>query len=209
MNDLLNAAISAPNLIPTILLVFVLVYWVVVMLGAIDIDFFDLDIELETDADVDGEFSVSWLNHVLGFFNLGQVPFMVFMTFLIIPIWVISVMGNYYLGNESFWVSLLLLIPNLIISLFIAKFLTQPFIRLFGQLDNDMERNMSLIGKICIVTSQASSKKIGQAKIDTSGAPLLLNIQTPEGKSVQSGDTGMVIEYQQDRNIYLVEPYVI
>ncbi len=45
MNDLLQAAISAPNIIPTALLVFVLVYWLVVILGAIDIDFFDVDVE--------------------------------------------------------------------------------------------------------------------------------------------------------------------
>lgn len=49
MNDLLQAAISAPNIIPTALLVFVLVYWLVVILGAIDIDFFDVDVETEAD----------------------------------------------------------------------------------------------------------------------------------------------------------------
>lgn len=209
MNDLFNAAISAPNIIPTALVVFVLFYWLVVILGAIDIDFFDFDVELDAEADVDGEISVTWLNHVLAFFNLGQVPFMVFMTFLIIPMWVISVMGNYYLGNETFWLSLILLIPNFIVSLFIAKFLTLPFIHLFGKLDHDIEKNKSLIGKICTVITSASDMSIGQARIQTNGAPLLLNVKTPEGMAMKSGDTGMVIDYEQDRHIYLIEPYII
>lgn len=142
---------------------------------------------------------------MLAFFNLGQVPSMVFITFLIIPVWVISVMGNYYLGNESFGLSLLLLIPNLIVSLFIAKFLTMPLVHLFGKLDNDYEQSKTLIGKICTVTTSASATKAGQAKIITDGAPLLLNILTTNGTTLQRGDTGMVLEYQQERNVYLVE----
>lgn len=213
MNDLLNAAISAPNIIPTTLVVFVLFYWLIVILGAIDIDFLDFDIEPDTDADFDGEFSVAWLNwaasrHVLTFFNLGQVPFMVFMTFLIIPMWVISVMSNYYLGNESFWLSLVLLIPNLMVSLFIAKFLTMPFVRIFSELDNDYEQSKTLVGKICTVITSASATKAGQARVITDGAPLLLNVLATDGMSLEQGDSGMVLEYQKDRNVYLVEVYI-
>ena len=208
MLDLLHAAVSAPNIIPTALLVFVLVYWLVVILGAIDLDFFDIDVEMEAEADVDGEFSVSWLNHALAFFNLGQVPFMLFMTFWILPVWVMSVLGNHYLGNESLGFGLLLLIPVLVVGLFIAKFLTAPFVRLFGKLDSDVEHNKSLIGSMCTVTSAASASRTGQARIVTNGAPLLLNVQTPDGLNMQNGDTGMVIDYEPQRNVYLVEPYI-
>ncbi len=209
MKELLNAAVSAPNLLPTALLVFVLVYWIVVILGAIDLDFIDLDLELgETEADgvAEGEFSAAWLNAVLSFFNLGQVPFMVFLTFLIIPIWVISVMGNYYLDNTSFGISMLLFMPNLVISLFIAKFLTMPFIGLFRTMDQ--ETGETMIGKICTVTSTVSSGKVGQAKVKTTGAPLLLNVLTYNEVTLQHGDTGIVIDRRKDRNIYFIEPYI-
>ena len=113
MLELLDAAVSAPNIIPTALLIFVLVYWLIVILGAIDTDFLDIDVDVEADADVDGEFSVSWFNHVLAFFNLGQVPFVLFLTFLVVPWWAITVLGNHYLGNESFIFSLAVLVPAL------------------------------------------------------------------------------------------------
>ncbi|MEK6476602.1 hypothetical protein WJR50_03670 [Catalinimonas sp. 4WD22] len=206
MNDLFNAAVAAPNIIPTALLIFVLVYWIVVILGAIDVDSIDIDVDMETD--VDGEISVSWLNHVLAFFNLGQVPFMVFMTFLIVPLWAISVMTNYYLGNQSFILSLILLIPILIVSAFVAKFATQPFVKLFSHLDNNYDRGERQIGKICTLMTTATNIKAGQARINTSGAPLLLNVVTDDGVNLFSGDTAIVLEYIPDRNVYLIEPYI-
>ncbi|WPP51640.1 OB-fold-containig protein [Catalinimonas niigatensis] len=206
MNDLFNAAIAAPNIIPTAMLIFVLVYWMVVIMGVIDVESIDVDIEVDTD--VDGEISVSWLNHVLAFFNLGRVPFMVFMTFLIVPMWAISVMTNYYMGNESFLLAVILLIPIFILSAFIAKFTTQPFIKLFNHLENNIDQGERQVGKICTLMTTANSLKAGQAKINTSGAPLLLNVITDEGINMFNGDTGIVLEYMPDRNVYLIEPYV-
>lgn len=206
MNDLFNAAISAPNIIPTALLIFVMVYWIVVIFGAIDMDSIDIDVDMDTD--VDGEISVSWLNHVLAFFNLGQVPFMFFLTFLIVPLWAMSVMTNYYLDNQSFVLSLILFIPIFIVSAFVAKFATQPFTHLFGHLDNQFDRGERLIGKICTLITTASNIKAGQARIKTSGAPLLLNVITDDGINLLSGDTAIVLEYLPDRNVYLIEPYI-
>ena len=206
MNELLHAAVAPANIIPTALLAFVLVYWLVVILGAIDVDFFDVDIDLETDADVDGEISVSWLNHALAFFNLGQIPLMLFLTFWIIPVWSITVLGNDYLGNKSFLLSLLLLVPIGIASLFIAKFATIPFVRVYQALDQ--EDNTTPVGKICQVISSANNSKVGQAKIQTDGAPLLLNIKTYDGFSLDPNDTAIVIEYSAQQKVYLVEPYI-
>lgn len=206
MNDLFNAAVAAPNIIPTALLIFVLVYWIVVILGAIDVDSIDIDVDMETD--VDGEISVSWLNHVLAFFNLGQLPFMVFMTFLIVPMWAISVMTNYYLENQSFMLSLVLLVPILIVSAFIAKFATQPFVKLFSHLDSNYDQRERQIGKICTLMTNATNIKAGQARINTSGAPLLLNVVTDDGVNLFSGDTAIVLEYIPDSNVYLIEPYI-
>ncbi|MEM8970257.1 MAG: hypothetical protein AAGE93_27830 [Bacteroidota bacterium] len=212
MKELFTAAASAPNLIPTLLLAFVMIYWLVVLIGAIDIDSLDVDIDVDTDvdvdvdADVDGELSGGGFDGVLAFFNLGQVPLMVFLTFWILPVWVLSVLGNYYIGNASFLIGLLVLLPSLIVGLFIAKVLTNPLAKVFGKLNQ--ESNETVIGKICTITSQASHQRVGQARVKTSGAPLLLNVKTYEGVSLDRGDTAMVIEQQQGRNIYFIEPYI-
>ncbi|MEQ9442520.1 MAG: DUF1449 family protein [Cyclobacteriaceae bacterium] len=210
MKELFTAAVSAPNLIPTLLLAFVLIYWLVVLLGAIDIDSLDVDLDLDTDvdvdADVDGHLSGAGFDGVLAFFNLGQIPLMVFLSFWILPVWVLSVLGNHYLGNSSFLIGLLVLLPSLVAGLFIAKFLTTPLVKVFAGLNQ--EANETVIGKICTITSQASNLKVGQARVQTSGAPLLLNVKTYEGITLDRGETGMVIEQQEGRNIYFIEPYI-
>lgn len=212
MKELFTAAASAPNLIPTLLLAFVMIYWLVVLVGAIDIDSLDVDVDLDTDvdmdvdADVDGDLSGDGLNGVLAFFNLGQVPLMVFLTFWILPVWVLSVLGNHYLGNSSFLIGLLILLPALIAGLFMAKVLTNPLAKVFGKLNQ--ESNETVIGKICTITTQATNQRVGQARVLTSGAPILLNVKTYEGTTLDRGETAMVIEQQEGRNIYFIEPYI-
>lgn len=209
MNDLLTAAVSPVNILPTILLVFIFMYWLTVIVGVIDLDTLDIDLDMEGGepaVDADGHVSVEWLNSVLMFFNIGQVPFMVFLTFLVVPLWVISVMGNYYLGNTSFLLGLILLIPNLLVSLFIAKFLTTPLVKVFLALDK--ESNEQVEGKICTLLTSASDQKVGQARIDTSGSPILLNVMTYQGTSMNSGEDGMVIERDPHKNIYFIEPFI-
>ncbi len=215
MRELLDAAIAAQNSIPTALLGLVMIYWLTVMLGALDFEFldFDIDTDIDTDVDVDVDASadsqvgISWFNSIMVFFNLSRVPFMIFLTALALPIWVICILTNYYLGITTFVGGLITLIPAFIIGLFLAKFITFPFVKLFEHLEKDDKESKSAVGKICITSTEVSENKIGQAKVDTSGSPLLLNIVTPAGITMKNGDSALVIEYLKDRNIYLVEPY--
>jgi hypothetical protein len=208
MLELLNAAVSSVNIIPTALLVIILLYWITVIIGLADVNLYDID-EIDLDSNVDGgdvHFSVDWLNHILLFFNITQIPLMLFLTFLILPIWVISVLGNYYLGNTSFIFSLVLLLPNFFASLFISKILTTPFVKLFAYMNKEEEEE-EVIGKICITMVTISNERIGQAKVNTRESPLLLNVKTKPGTTLKAGETGLIVDYIRERNIYLIEPY--
>ena len=210
MSELLDAAVSPANIIITSLTVFVLLYWVIVIIGLIDLDAldFDVDVDMDADADVDVEgASVDWFNSVLQFFNLGRIPLMIFLTFWIIPTWAFSIMVNHTLGNSSFLIGLAVLGAGLFVSLFLAKILTIPFVRLFDKLEREELIDQTLIGKMCIVTIPASDIKTGQATVKTSGAPHLLNVRTPKGIVMERGASGLVLEYQKELNIYLIEPF--
>lgn len=204
MGELLDAAVSPANLIITVLAVFILVYWITVIIGILDVDFADFD--LDVDAEVDGA-AVTWLNSVLSFFNLGQVPIMVFFTFLIIPAWAISIITNDFLGNSTFVLGSIVLILALFVSLFIAKILTMPFVKIFGRLSKENGDNEVLVGKVCTVTINARHDKTGQAQVQTGGAPHILNIRTPRGVEMKKEDQGLVLEYLKDKNAYLIEPF--
>lgn len=208
MQELLELSFQGANVIPSALFIFVLIYWVVVMLGAIDLDALDIDVDVDgPGVDADAGISVSWLNSILAFFNLSHIPLMVFVSFLTLPMWFISVQLNDILGNTSFLLGFVLLIPNLLVSLFIAKFLTMPFVKLFSKMNSEGQTTTTMIGKICHVVLTLNSDSVGQVEVNVDGSNYRISAKTTEDKVMKKGEEGLVIEYHEDGKYYVVEPY--
>ena len=207
MIELLEFAVAEANVIPTILLIGILIYWLIVVIGAIDLDVFDIDID--TDMDGHSEGGLEWLNHVLRFFNLGRVPLMVFLTFLVLPLWLFCIVVNDMLGFHSLLPGLITLAVGFFLSLFVAKILTLPFVKLFDKMEED--KNFSVIGRICTLQSNITDGRIGQAVVmqQGNGAPIILMVSSKPGTSVKNGETALVLEYQPDKRCYLIEPYIL
>lgn len=53
MQEFLALILSLPTVIYTVLMALVLVYWLTVIVGALDVDLFDIDADLDVDVDVD------------------------------------------------------------------------------------------------------------------------------------------------------------
>jgi len=219
MIEVLLEAINNANILPTALLTFTMVYWLIVLIGLADMDSFDLDVDTDVDVDVDvdagadvesdvsGTETVSWLNGVLMFFNLQYLPLMVFLTFWFLPTWLITLSLNHAFGNETFLFSLAFFIPSLIGSLFVAKVLTHPLAKLFKKMDNEREVT-NPIGKVAEVRLPANSQRMGQAIIkDLNGNVVQVNILTQNDFSVEKGSQVLIIQYVKKERAFLVEPY--
>lgn len=205
MTELLHAAVSPPNLLATGLLVFVVLYWLTVIVGVLD--FKTLDLHLDADHDVHhAHAGVEWLNSALAFFNLGRVPLMIFLGFVALPLWVGSILLNYYTHNASFALGLLFFAPLLLGSLFVSKVLTTPFVKLFATLEKDQAGSVNPVGKVCTLTLPATRERLGQAAVNADGASLLLNVRSASS-DLRKGDTALVIDYDEPRRCYLIEPY--
>ncbi|MBC8084865.1 MAG: hypothetical protein H7Z21_16830 [Hymenobacter sp.] len=216
MTELLRAAVSPPNLLPTGLLVFVLLYWLTVIVGLLDFKTLDLhthhDLHVGHEAHVAADHSgvgVSWLNGALAFFNLGRVPLMVFLSFVALPLWVGSILLNYYLGNAALPLGLLLLVPLFVGSLLLAKVLTTPFVHLFAALERNHDDGAQPLGKVCTVLLATSYARSGQASVRLlNGAPLVLTVRAASAATeLRKGDSALVIDYDAARRCYLIEPY--
>ena len=205
MTELLQAAAAPANIIPTALLAFVLLYWLVVLVGLLDLDF--LNVEIDGDTDANGMEAIAWLNSALAFFNLGRIPFMLFLSFLVLPFWAIALLANYYLGTAGNAMGFLILLPALIMALFISKILTTPFVKLFGALEKDHDSKAIILGQLCTVILPASPTEMGQATVQTEGSPLLLNVKTTGSANLIKGETALVIDYNEKSKYYLIEPY--
>ena len=215
MQELFEAAISNVNLLPTGLMVFISIYWLTVIAGVLDTDFLDFDIDIDADVDLDADVDVDTdisgaaasLNNILAFFNLGKIPLMIFLSFLILPIWILSVLVNHYTGNTSLLMSTVFLIPIFLGSLFIAKFCTMPFIKLFSKLDEHIDKNITIVGKVATMLLPATTDKSGQAEIKTDGTTLRLTVKTRNNEVINKGEQALVIDYIQEEKFYLVESF--
>ncbi|UKN01918.1 DUF1449 family protein [Paracrocinitomix mangrovi] len=212
MNEFFHHVFSLQNSLATFILAFCLVYWLIVILGAIDVDFFDFDVDVDTDVDVDvdggdaGESGVAWFNKVLVFFNLGRVPFMVWLTIVAIPLWVGSIIISFLIHNYSFLLSLLYFIPLLIGSMLIAKPLTWPFVKMFDALEKDTKKK-ELVGRVGRVIIAGTGQKRGQIEISYEGSVITIYVKpTSEDVILQKNMEVLVISKDEDGH-YLVEPY--
>ena len=76
MTELIHVCTSWPTLVVTTLLGLVVLYWLCVILGALDFDLFDFDVDLDGQPDS----FLDWGMVGLKWFNLGEVPLMVWLT---------------------------------------------------------------------------------------------------------------------------------
>lgn len=202
---------QSSNIIVTILFLVILLYWLVVLFGAVDFDTFDvdLDLDLDVDADVDAEVDSSnifGLNKVLHFFNLGRVPFMIFLTFLVLPWWFGTVIVNNLFGIEGMLLGLVVTIVMFFPSMFVAKILTAPFVKIFDVLDKE-NVHRDVLGTVGEVRMMATPDKTGQAQFKLGGAFLTLDIRMEKGKA-NIGESVMIINDSNKDDYYLVEQYI-
>lgn len=200
------------NIFLTFLMVLLAFYWLVVLFGAIDVDMIDFDFEVDVDVDVDADIDVDTevessnifgLNKILHFFNLGRVPFMVFLTFLVMPWWFGTVIINHLFGITSFVPGFLISLPVLIGALFVAKLLTTPFVKIFDALEKESAER-DVLGTIGEVRIGASPTKTGLAEFMLGNAFLELKIRTKEGE-VKTRDKVMIVNDSNKDEYYLVE----
>lgn len=212
MGDYLNLVFSGANAISSGLLLFIFLYWIIVILGLVGTDFLDIDIEIDSDVDMDAdvegssEVGISWLNKALVFFNLGRIPLMIWLSFLTIPLWIMTMVLNHSLGFTSFLPGLLTFVPSLISCLFIAKFFTWPLVKVFDKL-NEETKEKDVLGRIGKVILSATHTSKGQAEINYNGTFLSFYILTEVGVEVSKGSEVIFIK-PLDGTTFVVEPHL-
>lgn len=185
MVNLLKTAVTGVNLIPTTLLGLIILYWLIVIIGALDIDFFDFDL----DVDISNPFY-----DFLAFFNTGDLPFMLVLSIFSLPFWTISMIVSVFVSTG--WLNIVLIIPNIVLSLFITKAVTQPLKGVFkGILKQDTDTEKKIEGQLCILLGDLTYGRLGQAEIDRVGSSIRINVKVDaEGETLFKGDKAIVIK---------------
>ncbi|MBN1125242.1 MAG: DUF1449 family protein [Sedimentisphaerales bacterium] len=217
--EFIQAAFSGPNLLCTIFLLLMFLYWIMVILGALDVEFLnvdagaDTDVDLDVDADADADTDVDigvggFLDGFLAFFYIGTIPVMVLLSVLALCMWSISILANWYLNpGGSVLVGLPIAMANVIVSLMICKIVCMPLARFFSMFRKDYNAPRAVIGRIGkVITTEVSAGRIGQVELTTHGAPIVLNVVTDGSHVFHKGDEAVIVNKDEKKGVYTIAP---
>ena len=202
--QLWHASVHIVNLPYTLLLLLVVLYWISVMVGVLDMDALDLDLgEFEVEIDDAGP-AGGGHEGLLEYFNLRQVPLSIVVSLFALSLWLLGVLANHYLhGTSSGLLGLILFVPNVLVSAHVAKFVTRPLVPLFRSLHADIAETRDLIGSRVTVTSSKADATFGQAELASDGAPITLSVRT-EGEALSKGTEAVILDVDADKHVYVI-----
>ena len=202
MNEFLEVCTSWPALPFSILMGCVGLYWLLLVLGTIDLDMFDLDLDIDTDIDVNSSF-FDWGLVGIKWFNLGDVPLMFWLSIVALTAWSITVHYDGPMPNATRSELAVVMIRNFGLGLLAAKLLTQPLKGKFKSKPPNTVREM--IGRTCVVITSEVTPKHGNALCHVSdGAPLQLNVRTVEG-AIPKSALVEIVDFSPDTGVYFVQ----
>lgn len=203
MEELITNSFSWPGWPSTLLLLFACLYWVLMMLGAVDLDFLDIDFDMDMDVDTDASFldlgftPIRWL-------NIGSVPTMLWVSVFAILGWVVSRLWNSPAAHPEFvWsTDVVAIIRDFGVAAMLTKVVTQPLRGRFDPVEPNKAKD--LIGRMCTITTSEVSATFGEADLQTDAAPLKLKVRNTD-EEIHKGDAVVIVDFEPEGNLYFVK----
>ncbi|MGJ8634564.1 MAG: hypothetical protein ACSHX7_11670 [Luteolibacter sp.] len=197
--ELWEQALLPYNLPLTVLLGAVVVFWLLSILGVMDIDAFDFDFDADVEGDVSGVPAA-----MMRVVNAGLVPLTIVLSVLVLLMWMASMVLNFYFNPGQSW---LLAIGFFFASFFIGvigtKILTQPLVPLMKRL-KEGEDIAPVIGQIGVVRSIEMDSTYGQVEVEREdGAPAILNAKLGEDSpAIPRGTQVAILSMDEKTGVY-------
>ena len=202
--QLWQSSMHISNLFSTLLLLLVVVYWVVVLCGLLDVDALDIcELEAEGLEVGSGHGSAEGL---LEYLNLRQVPLSIVVSIFATSLWLLGVLANHYLhGTSSGLLGFVIFVPNILVSAHVAKFVTMPLVPLFRSMHKDIAEVRDMVGTRVRITSSTADEKFGQAEVLSSddGPSVVVSVRT-EGEVLSKGSEAVVVSENVGKSVYVV-----
>ena len=208
MLELFSEAIRPVNLPFTILLGIVTGYWLLVVAGFLDFDVHGGEVDVSPDGATDLAHATEGvsgsLKSAMQFLNFGDVPGTIVGSILVLALWTFSMIGNHYFGDGSTFRTIIILGGNAVLAVLVTKACTSPLKKFFKALNKEYEEHIPVVGRTCTITTSEVTEKFGQAQIDTSGAPLLINVRTFGDTILTKGEAALIIKEDKENNLFTV-----
>ncbi|MFJ6949346.1 hypothetical protein ACISU4_32740 [Streptomyces wuyuanensis] len=193
MVEFLEGAVGFPTVLFTSALLVVVVFWLLVLVGAAGHDSFDGDVD--TDA-----------------LSLGGVPASVAVSLLIAFAWFGSLAGSVLLvradlsGLPFQLLRVAVLVASPVVSWWVTRALVRPLAKLFP--DEPGPSRQDFVGMTCTIRTGRVDERFGQAEVVArDGSAALVQVRQSGSDVLASGTTGLLFAYDDAGEFFWVAPY--
>jgi hypothetical protein len=191
MGDFVDAALSFPAVVLTFLLAAVVVYWLLVLLGTLDIEIGDL----EFGDDI----------------GLGGVPATVTASVVVVASWFVSLVGVLVIAtlDAGTVVGIVagcgVLLVALVCGLYAARLVAVPLRRLYAP-GGEASRG-DFVGRECVIRTGRVTGDFGQAEVTAAdGSSAIIQVRQTGEHALASGSRALVFDYDIDGEFFWVAP---
>lgn len=208
MDVFLQIVLSYPTVVYSVLLAVVVVYWLVAMLGMIDLDAVDGWFEADLDLDAAEAVDSGGFAGIMARFGLAGLPLMIVVTVLVLVGWLLSYFADYLLlrhlpgGLFRLLLGSGVVLATLVAAVPVTGVLLRPVRALYDRLRPEPPR--SLLGMAGTVRSPVVDAGQGIAAVEDGGAGLVLQVRSDAVSGFRRGDRVVLLEYLEDVNAYRV-----
>lgn len=202
---------SFPVVVYTFLLMIVVFYWVLALIGAVDIELFDADIDVEVGFELDTDLDGHSLSGITGFmlkWGLTGIPVTVVISLLIVISWMICYFMVSVLYPFIPWqalkplIGIVVLVVSFLLAIPVTAWMIKPFKGIF--VTHSAVKKASLIGKECMVKTGSVSSTFGQAELEDGGAGMILDVRADSALELKKGDLVVLAAYDEADGSYTV-----
>jgi hypothetical protein len=199
VNEFLSTAFAFPTILFSAALTVVVVFWVLVLLGAADHDSFDGDVEPAG----------------IGASGLGGVPVAVAASLLIAIGWFTSLTGSVLLhrSNLAGIPYAALACTVLAAAVLVAWVVTRRLVRTVAKLfpEERVPSRQDFVGMTCTVRTGRVDAGFGQAEVRArDGSTAVVQVRQLDAKGegpLAAGSTGLLYQYDEDGEFFWVAPF--
>lgn len=236
MQEFLATVASFPTIVFSFALGVVLLYWLVVIFGALDLDFLDTVLGIDAvdsafeggveslegiadgaaegaadaleaaDGDLSDDSFGGLLAGILNVMGVRGIPVTVVGTFIIFWAWILSYLATRFFGSLAATAIFGLIIA--LASVLAACVLAAMTTRPFRKLfiTQLAPRRASLVGKTCTILSAHVDDSFGRGEINDGGAGFVAEVRCPGDNDLVRGSEAIVYRYEADKGTFFVGP---
>jgi hypothetical protein len=206
MDEFLQSLLSYPTVFFSGLMILVVLFWLVAMIGAIDIEVLDVDIDIDADADADFDGG----GGLMDTFGFAGMPISVAISTVIFVGWVVCLVLNAW-ATPSIMEFLpkgasraVVFFVSGVLAIGISSFAQRP-VRKAVQNHKAVSKH-ARAGRPCRVTSMTVTAEQGQGEIEDGGAGIVAQVRCPHFNTLKLHSRCIVVGYDAEQDAFTVEP---